>query len=308
MRLSAPAASSSPSAAVTVSTPRQSRRDDVRTTRCTPRNPLPPSSSCRRLNDGRLAFRRARTTAGVSTRTARRRVCGPPADSAPSGPPTHVQPRRRSRVDPGAVPNPDNTPSPCSGAPLLRDSAATAGTSTSTAAAACPLATAVRQIRGRATIFTAGPNDSLRQRVDDYLAEHGIELPGRHGHRADAGQGARVRVQSADRVLVPRRRRDVCATSSPRCTIPTADGTPTCSRHTVDRPRDSTQAAVRVAVQRSRRLLPGPRTAAEHRTGCAISLHRDNQPAFVATMRGTAAKRHHPRAPRAPARGSRSRR
>ena len=112
-------------------------------------------------------------------------------------------------------------------------------------------------------------------------------LPGGTHHRAAAGQGARLRVQPAEPVLVPRRRRRAAARSSPRCTTPTAAA-----------PRLSAAAGRRSARDGRRRGSTCHRsTTSTATTWCGrrgptptldvtISLHRDNQPAFVATMRG----------------------
>ena len=57
----------------------------------------------------------------------------------------------------------------------------------------CPLAAAVRQVRRpRPPSTAASRDDSLRQRIDAFLAERGIDLRGGTDHRTDAGQGARA--------------------------------------------------------------------------------------------------------------------
>ena len=68
------------------------------------------------------------------------------------------------------------------------------------------LVAAVREIRSRATISrhrVRGVDDTLRHRVDAFLAERGIELPGGTVTALHAGAGARLRLQPDQHLLVP---------------------------------------------------------------------------------------------------------
>jgi DUF1365 family protein len=131
-----------------------------------------------------------------------------------------------------------------------------------------------------------GPNDSLRQRVDAYLAERGIDL---RGGRVTALMQARVLgyvfnpitlywCHDADGVL--------------RHTIAEVHNTYG-ERHAYLLPPDAEHPAMVM-----KRMYVSPFNAVEgyylvsaprpdHGLDVRISLHRDNQPAFVATLRGT---------------------
>jgi uncharacterized protein len=133
---------------------------------------------------------------------------------------------------------------------------------------------------------TGGPNDSLRQRIDAFLAERGIDL---HGGRITALMQARV----LGYVFNP-------------LTLYWCHDTQGVVRHIVaevhntygDRhayllpPHDDHPAMVRKRLYVSPfndvdgyYLVRAPLPDAE--LDVRISLHRDDQPAFVATMRGT---------------------
>jgi DUF1365 family protein len=130
------------------------------------------------------------------------------------------------------------------------------------------------------------PNDSLRQRIDTFLAEHGIDL---HGGRITALMQARV----LGYVFNP-------------LTLYWCHDTQGVVRHIVAEvhntyggrhayllpPHDDHPAMVRKRLYVSPfndvdgyYLIRAPLPDAE--LDVRISLHRDNQPAFVATMRGT---------------------
>ena len=142
------------------------------TIRCTHRNPLPLNGCLPTLDDDRVVFAGAyhgwgfhEDGAASGLRAARRLG----ATMAATG--SRCQDGRRA--DPGALPDPDHAPAPRTGAPLLRT----------------PRLQLVRRHRpscrgcrdgcGRspgstpATTSTEAPNDTLRQRVDAFLAEHG---------------------------------------------------------------------------------------------------------------------------------------
>ena len=145
-------------------------------------------------------------------------------------------------------------------------------------AAAAALAAAVRQVRRPRPLSTGGPNDTLRHRVDAFLAERGIDLP---GGRITALLQARVLgyvfnplslywCHDADGVLrhVVAEVHNTYGGGTPICCRPTATGRRWC------------EEAVRLAVQRGRRLLPGARPLAGRRAG-RDDLAAPRQPAGV---------------------------
>lgn len=131
-----------------------------------------------------------------------------------------------------------------------------------------------------------GPNDSLRQRIDDYLAEHGIDL---RGGRITALMQARV-LGYVFNPLTLYWCHDAGGTL--RHVIAEVHNTygerhayllpPHVDRPVIARKRLYVSPFNEVAGYYLVRA-PLPNTELDVR----ISLHRDNQPAFVATMRGT---------------------
>ena len=178
------------------------------------------------------------------------------------------------------------------GAPPLRATAATAGTSTSTSCRAAAVAAAVRPVRrprplhGRCRMTRCAGASTLPRRARD------VDLP---GGRITALLQARVLgyvfnplslfwCHDADGVLRARHRRGAQHLRQRHAyLLPPATITPRRS-----------QEALRVAVQRRRRATTWcARRAGRRPWTSRISLHRDNQPAFVATMRGTHGVRRH---------------
>ena len=163
--------------------------------------------------------------------------------------------------------------------------AATAGTSTSTTCRELP-----RWLRPFARFDARDHFDRRcrrhaappRRRVPGRERHH---LPRRPHHRAAAGQGARLRVQPAEPVLVPRRRRRAAARHrrGPQhlrrrhaYLLPPDEDTPQpCAKRMYVSPFNEVDGYYLVRAPRPDATLD-----------VSISLHRDNQPPFVATMRG----------------------
>ena len=146
-------------------------------------------------------------------------------------------------------------------------------------------ARAARPLRGRA-ITSATPTASLRENVDAYLAENGIDLRRRADHDADQRPQPRLRLQPADAVLVPRPR-----PASLRCVVAEVHNTYG-QRHryllrTDDAGRVETAKEFYVSPfypvdGHYRMSLPEP----GDRLAITITLHRPDERPFTASVRG----------------------
>ena len=212
----------------------RARRDDLRPSavhtgiRC-----CPTSATRRSTTTGSSSP--APTTGGDSTRTARHPGCGGATPRRRRGP-VPIGDGRWCRVDTCAVPHPHHPSAPRARASLFRTPKLQLVCRHRPAAGIAAMASTVRAVRR---------HRSLRRRADRHTAGARRQLSRRprhrsrwrQSHRPAAGAGARLRLQPAEPVLVPRRATACCGMWSPRCTTPTAAGTPTCCLRTRASPR-----------------------------------------------------------------------
>ena len=145
----------------------------------------------------------APTTAGASTRTARSPAARRPSTSADAGPRSaSARGRRRPRA---STPPRSSTPG-SSRCATSSATAATPGWSTSTTCRAtrgvfAPLLRRLASFEARDHV--GDPDRSLRENIDDFLAEHDIDLQGGPHPDARAPAHPRLRLQPDLGVLVP---------------------------------------------------------------------------------------------------------
>ena len=147
------------------------------------------------------------------------------------------------------------------------------------------------------TTSTANRQDTLRRRVDAFLAVERHRAARRQpDHRAAAGRACWARVQPADPVLVPRRRRGAAVTSSPRCTTPRRPTRLPAATRRAASPRWCMKQLYASPFNGRRRPLPVRRHGPTPTLDVRISLHRDNEPGIRRdTARHPAARHRRPR-------------